>query len=465
MQGYTTTATSAGTTTLTAAASTHMQYFTGTMTHTVILPAVSTLTEGYSYTIINRSTGAVTVRSSVPTTIVTISNENEYTFTCIDTTAATGIDGWFLSSLVSGLVMDNTATATKYPTTPQTEGVWYGTGTKANTFANTGTAIGNTSVASGSAATALGYGASATSANSVAIGQGISANVAGGLFVKHNVSTSPSAPTSGTVAGFKNGTNELVEYPTGTNGQVLTLVSSVPTWQTISGAIISSGSFFSGSGNIIAPAGSSLGQFFVYGAGGGGSGGTSDNSGGGGGSGYWTSMQFPVVPGQVIGYSVGAGGAGGSFGNGGANGGNSTLTVASITYSVNGGDGTFGTNGGNGLNGGGNGIYVEGAGSGGLGNPINKAPYPFYPSPSDGESAGSFLVGGAGFLGGAGGLSGSGNLGGGGGGGVGGGAGGAGSGPTSGGNGSQIGAGGGGGAEGSGAGGNGANGAVIYYFF
>lgn len=67
----------------------------------------------------------------------------------------------------------------------------------------------------------------------VALGQGIIANVDGGFFVRHNLSTVPSAPVTATLAGFKNGTNELVEFPPGTNGQLLSLASGVPTWTTV----------------------------------------------------------------------------------------------------------------------------------------------------------------------------------------------------------------------------------------
>ena len=61
--GYTTTATSAGTLTLTAS-STYHQDFTGTTTHTAVLPDVTTLSRGHSYFLDNDSTGAITVNSS-----------------------------------------------------------------------------------------------------------------------------------------------------------------------------------------------------------------------------------------------------------------------------------------------------------------------------------------------------------------------------------------------------------------
>lgn len=69
--GYTTTATAAGTTTLTSA-STYGQFFTGTTNQTVVLPVVSTLPLGTSYYINNNSTGIVTIQSSGLNTIVAL---------------------------------------------------------------------------------------------------------------------------------------------------------------------------------------------------------------------------------------------------------------------------------------------------------------------------------------------------------------------------------------------------------
>lgn len=61
--GFTTTATAAGTTTLTAA-SNQVQAFTGITTQTVVLPVTSTLSTGFGFWIFNDSTGVVTVNSS-----------------------------------------------------------------------------------------------------------------------------------------------------------------------------------------------------------------------------------------------------------------------------------------------------------------------------------------------------------------------------------------------------------------
>ncbi len=71
IQGYTSTATAAATTTLTVA-STQVQVFTGITTQTVVLPVVSTLTVGTSYVIINLSSGVVTLQSSGANTVQAI---------------------------------------------------------------------------------------------------------------------------------------------------------------------------------------------------------------------------------------------------------------------------------------------------------------------------------------------------------------------------------------------------------
>ncbi len=62
-----TTATAAGTTTLTAA-SAQVQYFTGSSTQTVALPAGNTLSTGHQFYIYNASSGAVTVQNSAGST-------------------------------------------------------------------------------------------------------------------------------------------------------------------------------------------------------------------------------------------------------------------------------------------------------------------------------------------------------------------------------------------------------------
>ena len=86
--GYATTATAAGTTTLTVT-SANQQFFTGTTTQTVVLPVTSTLALGMSYLIVNNSTGIVTVQSSGANTITTVTAGTSASFTCILTSGTT----------------------------------------------------------------------------------------------------------------------------------------------------------------------------------------------------------------------------------------------------------------------------------------------------------------------------------------------------------------------------------------
>ena len=97
--GYATTATAAGTTTLTSA-SANQQFFTGTTTQTVKLPVTSTLVTGMSYRIVNNSTGILTVQSSGLNTISTIASNSSLIFTCIGTTLTTA-DDWDYDSTSS----------------------------------------------------------------------------------------------------------------------------------------------------------------------------------------------------------------------------------------------------------------------------------------------------------------------------------------------------------------------------
>lgn len=90
--GYTTTATAAGTTTLTVASDVN-QYFTGATTQTVVLPVVSTLVLGWTYRIVNLSTGTVTVQSSGANTVLALAGGAAADFTCILITG-TGAASW-----------------------------------------------------------------------------------------------------------------------------------------------------------------------------------------------------------------------------------------------------------------------------------------------------------------------------------------------------------------------------------
>lgn len=90
---YTTTATAAGTTTLTVD-SNRKQYFTGSTTQTVVLPVTSTLALGRAFKIVNESSGVVTVQSSGANTIQAMAANTILDLECI-LTSGTGIASWY----------------------------------------------------------------------------------------------------------------------------------------------------------------------------------------------------------------------------------------------------------------------------------------------------------------------------------------------------------------------------------
>lgn len=92
VDGYATTVTAAGTTTLTAT-SKYQQYFTGTTTQTVLLPVVSTLVLGEQFQVVNNSTGVVTVQSSGASSIFAMPGGTAANFTVIAVTG-TGTGSW-----------------------------------------------------------------------------------------------------------------------------------------------------------------------------------------------------------------------------------------------------------------------------------------------------------------------------------------------------------------------------------
>ncbi len=97
---YASTATAAGTTTLTVT-SAQTQRFSGATTQTCVLPVVTTLANGFEFCVINDSTGAVTVQSSGANTITTlaaavggVSRGGWGKFICVDTAGGTGVASW-----------------------------------------------------------------------------------------------------------------------------------------------------------------------------------------------------------------------------------------------------------------------------------------------------------------------------------------------------------------------------------
>ncbi len=99
IESFTSTVTAAGTTTLTVGSS-YIQQFTGTSTQTVVMPDATTLTVGQSFSVLNRSTGIVTVNANGGTLISTVAAaaQTVFTVTAIGTTAGT----WDVASSSAG---------------------------------------------------------------------------------------------------------------------------------------------------------------------------------------------------------------------------------------------------------------------------------------------------------------------------------------------------------------------------
>lgn len=125
LSGYTSTATAATTTTLTVA-STQLQYFTGTTTQSVVLPTVTTLgVKGFSFTIVNLSTGNVTVKSSGGNTIQVVASNSQSIVTAIALTGTTAASWSNAYSSLSGVSLPSqTGQSGKFLTTDGTSTSW-----------------------------------------------------------------------------------------------------------------------------------------------------------------------------------------------------------------------------------------------------------------------------------------------------------------------------------------------------
>jgi len=130
IEGFATTATAAGTTTM-AITDKKIQVFTGSSTQTVKLPTTSVVA-GHQHTIINASSGAVTVQSSGANTIVILAGNTSASFTAVIATPTAAADWAFTYNGVNVassklLTVSNTltlagtdATTMTFPTTSAT---------------------------------------------------------------------------------------------------------------------------------------------------------------------------------------------------------------------------------------------------------------------------------------------------------------------------------------------------------
>jgi len=135
--GYTSTATAAGTTSLTVNSNPN-QFFTGSSTQTVVLPAVSTLALGKQYSIYNLSSGAVTVQSSGLNNIFVQPSNTVATYTSVATTG-TGSSVWaaYYDGFFAGITGTGSAVLSTNPSL---------SGATENNLTITGTLTANSSV-------------------------------------------------------------------------------------------------------------------------------------------------------------------------------------------------------------------------------------------------------------------------------------------------------------------------------
>ncbi len=99
INSVTSTATAAGTTTLTVA-STGIQRFTGTTTQTLVLPSATTLNTGTQYFFQNESTGAVTIKTNGGATLLTIPATSDNAITLNNNGTAAGT--WHIGVVSTG---------------------------------------------------------------------------------------------------------------------------------------------------------------------------------------------------------------------------------------------------------------------------------------------------------------------------------------------------------------------------
>jgi hypothetical protein len=127
VDGYATTATAAGTTTLTTA-SMYQQFFTGSTTQTVTMPVASTLYVGQKWRVVNNSSGVVTVQSSGANTIYAVPAGGDVIFTCILASGTSAASWDYKNATLAGgggkilqVVYASSATSTAIATTTYTD--------------------------------------------------------------------------------------------------------------------------------------------------------------------------------------------------------------------------------------------------------------------------------------------------------------------------------------------------------
>ena len=168
-EGFTTTVTAAGTTTLDNT-STYQQFFTGSSYQNVVLPAVATIAPGWSFMFVNQSTGeaafgpngagTVEIRTSGGLCILRLPGRDCWaTVTCVDVTLGTSPSGW-ISSMGVGTRQYQGSTGV-YPMVSGSDAC----------VSSTGTAYGPSACALGADSVAIGVTVVVEGTGSVGIGK------------------------------------------------------------------------------------------------------------------------------------------------------------------------------------------------------------------------------------------------------------------------------------------------------
>jgi hypothetical protein len=194
LMGYTSTATAAGTTTLTNTSS-YYQQFTGSTTQTVVLPVTSTLITGWTYHIVNNSTGNLTVNSSGGNLVITVIPGTTAMATCVGTTLTTAAD-WEsgLTDFATYTGTGNVVLGTQPTLTSPTISSIVNTGTL--TVPTSGGTLATTALAGGgtnASLTASNGGIVYSTASALAI---LSGTATAGKMLRSGVSTAPTWSTA-----------------------------------------------------------------------------------------------------------------------------------------------------------------------------------------------------------------------------------------------------------------------------